>query len=153
MDTRDASGSITLGPFTIAPVTLPEALFGSAVMQMQGIRIVANAGSAAIPMLVLSAGFVLELLLKAHLAKQGKTEKELSRTPYGHDLKFLWMEADRVGLSIGSTLPDWVAILDGLHSTYTLRYPVGLHMIAFPPVDATVSGLESLLKMVAQHIR
>src|SRR5262245_24525584 len=65
----------------------------------------------------------IELGLKAFLAKNGLTEAELSRNPYGHDLVSLYSEAVTRGLSLAIPgIENTLRKLNVYHKKPILRY-------------------------------
>jgi len=103
--------------------------------------------------LALVSSHALECLLKAYLSGVGLNEKELKAGNLRHNLKGLWKEANARGMEIDTEPPMWVNTLSSVHDApYQLRYSLGVHGIALPPVIDVVNGLNDLLLKVKAHL-
>lgn len=120
----------------------------------------------------LCLGFAIELFLKCVLLKAGKTTKELSKPPYGHDLWSMWtmqelqLQRQQALLQIESCFQDmqqhWAARypipapntfdqffedLSKLHSAGSgmpIRYPTQRTLV--PPISLMVCVFERLIR-------
>lgn len=104
--------------------------------------------------LTLLCGHGTETALKALLAQGGLGEKELSRSPYGHDLIFLWEKAIESGAKVAAPRPQWVEHLNGVYKApFSLRYPLGFNGILLPNQQLVAAGLEELVRAVVEAVR
>ncbi len=145
---------VTLDAATVAPVTLPEAYFGTAEALMPAARLLAVATEAPGTALTLVSGHILECLLKAFLSKNGVPRKELIRKPFHHNLCELWQRSVQLGCPVGPAFPSWAERLNKLYDDpYLLRYPEGRHVLVLPGAQPMTAELGGLLEVVRKAIR
>ena len=132
---------------------------------MHSLPLLAVSGANHLRALSLVAGLIVECTLKAFLSHKGMTEKELMRRPYGHNLEELWLEAERRGLPILATLPDWCERLNELHfqvepsgdmegpAKHQLRYQTEFHSLACPVTEDLAREVPLLVEEVRRALR
>ena len=95
----------------------------------------------------LLAGFVVEAALKSFLASRLHHSEILTRSPYGHDLESLWLEAHVQDLNVPRIVPPWCIRLNELtrKPNFFARYHTGVHALSFPVQEEMLAGIRDLL--------
>jgi|SRR6516225_12095013 len=90
----------------------------------------------------------IELVVKAYLALHGFTQDQLQDN-FGHDLKKLLDEADKLGLAISQSARSEIKMLNEAHRRHWARYPRKVSIPVFvikhfePSVEELFSAVRS----------
>ena len=139
--------------FEMVPPSLSESYLIAARALYTGVELLSVEPSKAGVPCSLLAGQTVECALKCYLAHCGKSEEQLSKAPFGHNLEELWTEAVRLGLTIQPNPPRWCLILNSGHDKpFPFRYPTGLNFITVPALSSMASDIRFIVEVVGKSV-
>lgn len=151
--TITGKAEVTLPTLRSVPPSEAQSYFIAGGHLLNGVKALIGGPQDSLWSLSFLASQALECLLKAFLCSQGLSEKQLKEHTLRHNLEGLWKLAEKYGLGISSTAPDWCVSLNSSHNTpYKIRYPMGLNGMVFPNPANVAKGLARLCSVVEQKI-